>query len=208
MGLPVRSNTSTKLRFGQLVLDESRVPAAATDGKVLAMLSERATADAENIFPTVKSRRSSVTPGVLVATYPELGLPMPNETHQQAAIVGLCVGKTSSRAAGDSLQAAVLSALCKDTPSSPARLAVCWKSICPIRSSSQAVGARASTTLPINRRLSSHVCGIFGMSDGPKLAQGRLPLVIHLLAPNQRAVQVTTDLRGFGHAITQPFAAN
>ena len=28
-------------------------------------------------------------------------------------------------------------------------------------------------------------------------AGGRAPLVLHLLAPNQRAVQVTTDLAGF-----------
>jgi ATP-dependent helicase HrpB len=26
---------------------------------------------------------------------------------------------------------------------------------------------------------------------------GRIPLVLHLLAPNKRAVQVTTDLEGF-----------
>jgi len=33
--------------------------------------------------------------------------------------------------------------------------------------------------------------------DGPKLGKGRVPLVIHLLAPNGRDVQVTTDLDGF-----------
>ena len=35
------------------------------------------------------------------------------------------------------------------------------------------------------------------MVDGPRLAGGKVPLVIHLLAPNQRAVQVTSDLAGF-----------
>ena len=35
------------------------------------------------------------------------------------------------------------------------------------------------------------------MEDGPRVADGRVPLVLHLLAPNRRAVQVTTDLRGF-----------
>jgi ATP-dependent helicase HrpB len=29
------------------------------------------------------------------------------------------------------------------------------------------------------------------------VAEGRVPLVLHLLAPNQRPVQVTTDLAGF-----------
>lgn len=37
----------------------------------------------------------------------------------------------------------------------------------------------------------------FGASEGPAVAQGRVPLVLHLLAPNRRAVQVTTDLAGF-----------
>ncbi len=35
------------------------------------------------------------------------------------------------------------------------------------------------------------------MTAGPTAAGGRVPLVLHLLAPNQRAVQVTTDLAGF-----------
>ena len=35
------------------------------------------------------------------------------------------------------------------------------------------------------------------MREGPTLARGRVPLVLHLLAPNQRAVQVTQDLAGF-----------
>jgi ATP-dependent helicase HrpB len=37
----------------------------------------------------------------------------------------------------------------------------------------------------------------FGMREGPRVAGGRVPLVLHLLAPNQRPVQVTTDHAGF-----------
>jgi ATP-dependent helicase HrpB len=43
----------------------------------------------------------------------------------------------------------------------------------------------------------SRLQDFFGMLDGPKLGGGAVPLVIHLLAPNQRPVQVTTDLAGF-----------
>ena len=35
------------------------------------------------------------------------------------------------------------------------------------------------------------------MKQGPSIAGGRVPLVLHLLAPNQRPVQVTNDLAGF-----------
>lgn len=45
--------------------------------------------------------------------------------------------------------------------------------------------------------IASRLQDFFGMHDGPKVAGGRVPLVLHLLAPNGRAVQVTTDLRGF-----------
>lgn len=37
----------------------------------------------------------------------------------------------------------------------------------------------------------------FGLSAAPRIGGGRVDLVMHLLAPNRRAVQVTTDLPGF-----------
>jgi len=43
----------------------------------------------------------------------------------------------------------------------------------------------------------SRLQDFFGMGDGPRLLGGRLPLTLHLLAPNGRAVQVTQDLAGF-----------
>ncbi|MDP3277871.1 MAG: ATP-dependent helicase HrpB [Deltaproteobacteria bacterium] len=45
--------------------------------------------------------------------------------------------------------------------------------------------------------IASRMQDFFGMADGPRIAQGRVAVVLHLLAPNQRAVQVTTDLAGF-----------
>jgi ATP-dependent helicase HrpB len=37
----------------------------------------------------------------------------------------------------------------------------------------------------------------FGVRETPRIAGGRVPLVVHLLAPNNRPVQMTTDLAGF-----------
>ncbi|MGQ9897496.1 MAG: ATP-dependent helicase HrpB [Acidobacteriota bacterium] len=37
----------------------------------------------------------------------------------------------------------------------------------------------------------------FGVTETPRLASGRVPVTLHLLAPNRRPVQVTTDLSGF-----------
>jgi ATP-dependent helicase HrpB len=38
---------------------------------------------------------------------------------------------------------------------------------------------------------------LYGVTQTPRIAMGRVPLVVHLLAPNQRPVQVTQDLAGF-----------
>lgn len=45
--------------------------------------------------------------------------------------------------------------------------------------------------------VASRLQDFFGMRDTPRVGAERTPLVVHLLAPNQRAVQTTTDLAGF-----------
>src|SRR5206468_2487974 len=46
-------------------------------------------------------------------------------------------------------------------------------------------------------RLSAKLQEFFGMKETPRIAKGKVPLVVLLLAPNQRPVQTTTDLAGF-----------
>ncbi|MEO8803693.1 MAG: ATP-dependent helicase HrpB [Rudaea sp.] len=38
---------------------------------------------------------------------------------------------------------------------------------------------------------------LFGLTDTPRIANGRVAVVLHLLSPAQRPIQVTQDLRGF-----------
>jgi len=45
--------------------------------------------------------------------------------------------------------------------------------------------------------IASRMQDFFGLARAPTIGDGRVPLVLHLLAPNQRPVQVTTDLPGF-----------
>jgi ATP-dependent helicase HrpB len=45
--------------------------------------------------------------------------------------------------------------------------------------------------------IASRLQDFFGMVQGPRVGGGRAPLVLELLAPNGRAVQVTSDLAGF-----------
>ena len=45
--------------------------------------------------------------------------------------------------------------------------------------------------------IASRLQDFFGMQDTPRIGPDKTPLVVHLLAPNHRAVQTTTDLAGF-----------
>ncbi|HVR62006.1 MAG TPA: ATP-dependent helicase C-terminal domain-containing protein, partial [Polyangia bacterium] len=45
--------------------------------------------------------------------------------------------------------------------------------------------------------IASRLQDFFGMRASPTVGGGRVPLTLHLLAPNQRAVQVTRDLESF-----------
>jgi ATP-dependent helicase HrpB len=45
--------------------------------------------------------------------------------------------------------------------------------------------------------IASRLQDFFGMRETPRIARGEVALVVHLLAPNHRPVQMTTDLAGF-----------
>jgi ATP-dependent helicase HrpB len=45
--------------------------------------------------------------------------------------------------------------------------------------------------------IASRLQDFFGMRETPRIGVTRTPVVVHLLAPNKRAVQTTTDLAGF-----------
>jgi ATP-dependent helicase HrpB len=38
---------------------------------------------------------------------------------------------------------------------------------------------------------------LFGLAETPRIARGRVPLLLHLLSPARRPIQVTQDLAGF-----------
>ncbi len=45
--------------------------------------------------------------------------------------------------------------------------------------------------------LAARLQELFGWLDTPRIAGGRVPVVLHLLGPNYRPVQITEDLRSF-----------
>lgn len=56
--------------------------------------------------------------------------------------------------------------------------------------------------------IASRLQDFFGVRDTPRIGPHGTPVVVHLLAPNQRPVQTTTDLAGFWSGSIQRFVAN
>jgi len=192
-----------RLRYGQLILDESKTPATADDPRAVSLLTQQASARPASVFrdaehlPSLAARLST-----LGSAYPELAIPALSSSVVASAVRTLCDRKTSLAELREcSLTAALLDELGRAVASSGTKERSLPRFL--------AEQLPEQVVLPGGRRTRVHyVAGqppwiesrlqdFFGMSDGPKLAGGRLPLVIHLLAPNQRAVQVTTDLQGF-----------
>jgi ATP-dependent helicase HrpB len=60
-------------------------------------------------------------------------------------------------------------------------------------------GSRIAVQYELGRPpiLSVRIQEVFGLLDTPRLAGGKIPVLMHLLAPNMRVAQVTDDLRSF-----------
>jgi len=60
-------------------------------------------------------------------------------------------------------------------------------------------GRKATIHYPLNRNpwIESRLQDFFGLTETPTVLDKTLPLTLHLLAPNQRAIQVTQDLKSF-----------
>jgi len=183
-----RVESVSRLSYGALVLDERTTQPEPSD-EVSALLLAKARAAGVAAFADaeeVESLRERMR--FAAATFPERGVTAPAPDAVDRALAELCRGRRSFAELRD---ASFLSVLRGPTP--PHVL----DELAP-----------ATATLPGGRRLriryeagkppsvASRLQDFFGMAQGPMLG-GRVPLVLHLLAPNGRDVQVTTDLAGF-----------
>ena len=190
-----RADVVSRLMYRSLVLDETRSPRnEAADRAASELLAERAVAKGVRSFagdPDALDRW--LARAAFVATHaPELKMPVMGESHAVEALRAMCEGR---RSFDDLRGASVLDAL-RERLDGPQRRAM--ETHAPERVTLPGgrgvkVNYEPSKTPWIESRLQD----FFGMAVGPSVALGRVPLVLHLLAPNHRAVQVTTDLAGF-----------
>jgi ATP-dependent helicase HrpB len=183
-----RVELSRGLRYGGVMLDESRGgepdpqrAAAVLADVVLARGLERvADMDAVERFERRVAHAARIS---------DAAEPLPEDARKRA-LRAACMGcRTLSDVDGQGLLGAMQGLLSGEQLAALQRL------------------APEQVALPSGRKLRVHyepdrppwvasrLQDFFGSADGPRL--GIEPLVLHLLAPNQRAVQVTTDLAGF-----------
>lgn len=180
-----------RLSYGSLVLDESRTAArpspAASRLLAKAALGDARVLAADGGLSTLLRRIELAREHLPEAGFPELG-PATTAAALEQAAEGL-VSFAELRA--QPLALAVSASL---TPEQQRLLA----SELPERIR---LGAGRSALVHYEPGrppwVESRLQDFFGSASGPALCRGRLPLTLHLLAPNQRAVQVTTDLAGF-----------
>jgi ATP-dependent helicase HrpB len=181
-----------RLSYGAVVLDESRrqAPPSAEATRLLAEAALAAGITTEGTSGASPSTLQ-VKLEVLRAAFPELDVPSIAPAHLRELLEAACEGLTSmaelsavpmSERLRNSLPQAVLSHLRTETPD---RIAIGHRQV--------PVNYEAGKPPWVESRLQD----FFGMRSGPTICRGRVALTLHLLAPNQRAVQVTSDLAGF-----------
>jgi ATP-dependent helicase HrpB len=182
-----------RMRYRDLVLEESRARSPDPE-RVAAVLAEAALARGARSFAGEgEVDRIAARLACAARVAPGGGLAPLSEEDLASALRDLCQGRRTFaelREAG--LAAALLARLAPRERALLDRLA-------PVRVT-LAGGRSLEVTYPPGGDppwVQSRLQDFFGSTRGPAVAEGQVPLVLHLLAPNQRAVQVTTDLAGF-----------
>lgn len=184
-----RVTARATMTWGGLVLSES--DGSGGDEEAAKVLAKAATLAGWRAFDADGSVAAWLERARFVAAHAS-DVTAPGEEEVTKALVSLCEGRRSFRELrAASLLGALLSMV-------PPPLASHLHRLAPERI--QLPGGRG---LAVHYEpgkppwVESRMQDFFGMADTPRLAQGKVPLVVHLLAPNARAVQVTTDLAGF-----------
>lgn len=191
-----RVETLRRLMYDQIVLDESRTIEAG-QSEVTRRLAEQALlAGPEAFVETETLRYFLARNGFMRRTFPEKDFPSLDEQDVRASLAALCEGRRSFAELREAVRAGeLLDALRQRLTFEQASL---LEKMAPER-----VRLARGRTVRVNYEddkppwIASRLQDFFGMSEGPSIAGGRKRLVLHLLAPSQRPVQVTSDLAGF-----------
>jgi ATP-dependent helicase HrpB len=191
-----RVETVRRLVYDQLVLDESRASEAGSL-EVTRALEEAALAVGAQAFVERETiDRFLARVDFMRRTFPEAAFPVLDEDDVSASLARLCEGKRSFAELREAARAGDLLGVLrrKLSPEQARLLAAMAPERIALMSGRQ---ARVNYERQQPPWVASRMQDFFGMKEGLKVAGGRVSVVLHLLAPNQRPVQVTADLAGF-----------
>jgi ATP-dependent helicase HrpB len=181
-----------RVSYGNLVLEENRTPAPPSPETARVLADAAVSAGLETIVDAEALERTRARIELLAQHFPDAGFVAPDEAWLRKAVEDLC---QNARSLDDLRSAELLASI--ETHFTPEQVRL-WRTQAPEK-----------VTLPGNRQVKVHYArdkppwvesrlqDFFGLAQGPAILGGRVPLVLQLLAPNHRAVQVTTDLAGF-----------
>ena len=129
---------------------------------------------------------------LLAETFPEYEAPPIDDEARQLLLVQICEGARSYKEIKDrDVMGSVASWL-------PAHLRPLLDTHFPERIElREGKSARVFYTEASPPKISVMIQDLFGIEESPRIAEGRIALVVEILAPNRRPVQVTEDLAGF-----------
>lgn len=190
-----------RLVYDELVLDESRA-SEVREGEAVGvevarvLLDAALAAGAQGFVERETINRFLARVEFMARTFPDQGFPVLGEDEVRDALTRLCEGRSSfAQLRAAARGGGLLGELRRRLTAEQSRLLA---AMAPER-----VALAGRREVRVNYEsgqepwLASRLQDFFGMKEGPKVAGGRVALVLHLLAPSQRPVQVTRDLAGF-----------
>lgn len=187
-----RALLTSQLCWGAVVLEQSERPAKA-GGATAALLEREALAQQANLFGKAEALPALMARSALLARYvPELGFESLVALGTRGLLAQACQDATSlAELRALDWRELFLAQLSAEQRQALERLTPEWVQL---RGGRRVRVMYAEGQAPF---IASRLQDFFGMQEGPSVCSGRVPLTLHLLAPNQRPVQVTTDLAGF-----------
>src|SRR5713226_1568145 len=186
-----RVETVARMAYGKIILEETR-RIAPPSAQTAELLYKMASAEQGKLFDLETIAEWKERLALLSSAFPSAGFPPPGPDRWDSALRELCRHASSYDELRTVNPVAALGSL-----------------LTPEQSRLMATHAPERIALPGGRQLKVHyeagkppwvesrLQDFFGLKEGPRIGGGRLPLVLHLLAPNHRPVQVTSDLSGF-----------
>ena len=188
----LRVERITRLAYGNVVLEETRKPALASEEAAKVLARAAVNAGVEKFVDAEALARLRVRLTLARDAFADANLPVFDDAFLLHGLTAACMGLTTFTELRNSW---TLDQLTAQLSPDQARI---LREHFPDRVTLPH-GRAVNVTYEVGKPpwIESRLQDFFGMAQGPSVAAGRIPLVIHLLAPNMRAVQVTTDLAGF-----------